>query len=103
MAAYISLVGDPSLGDHNRFEDVKQPVYIHDNLYGPGATPFEGESGAVQASVTAEIVDEGDHVYLTTTGFDALRVPVVSGRDLPPVRIVDAEFDEPDGTPAILD
>jgi hypothetical protein len=103
LAAYIGLVGDPSLGDHNRFEDVKQPVYIRDNVYGPGATPFDGEQGAVQAEVTAEIADEGDHVYLSASGFDALRRPVVTGRDLPPVRIVDAEFEEPDGTPAVLD
>jgi hypothetical protein len=103
LAAYIGLVGDPSLGDHNRFEDVKQPVYIRDNVYGPGATPFDGEPGAVQAEVTAEILDEGDHVYLSATGFDAVRRPVVTGRDLPPVRIVDAEFEEADGTPAILD
>jgi hypothetical protein len=103
LASYIAQVGDPSKGDHNRFEDVKQPVYIHHNLYGPGATPVDGEEGAVQADVTATIVDEGDHVYLSTTGFDAVRVPVVGGRDLAPTRIVGAEFEEPDGTPAILD
>ncbi|HEY0530875.1 MAG TPA: right-handed parallel beta-helix repeat-containing protein [Actinoplanes sp.] len=103
LASYIALVGDPSKGDHNRFEDVKQPVYIRDNVYGPGATPFEGEQGAVQADVTATVIDEGDHVYLSASGFDAVRIPAVSGRDLPPVRIVDAEFEEPDGTPAILD
>ncbi|MFI6076390.1 right-handed parallel beta-helix repeat-containing protein [Actinoplanes sp. NPDC051343] len=103
LADFIARAGDPALGDHNRFEDVKQPVYIRDNVYGPGATPFEGEQGAVRADVTASIVDEGEHVYLSTSGFDAVRIAAVSGRDLPPTRIVDAEFEEPDGTPAILD
>ena len=35
-------------------------------------------------------------------GYDDVRVPTVSGADLERVRFVDAEFEEPDGTPAIL-
>jgi glycosyl hydrolase family 120/parallel beta helix pectate lyase-like protein/uncharacterized protein DUF1565 len=102
-AAYIDRVGDPSRGDHDRFEGVKQPVYIRDNVYAPGAVPFDSEERPVEAEVTATIVDEGDRVFLELRLPEPGRVPVVSGRDLPPVRIVDAEFEEPDGTPAVLD
>jgi hypothetical protein len=35
--------------------------------------------------------------------FDQARVGLITGRDLERVRFVDAEFEEPDGSPAILD
>src|SRR5919112_80817 len=44
---YITRVGDPSRGDHERFLGVPQPVYIRDNVYAAGADPFEAEHGAV--------------------------------------------------------
>ncbi len=106
---YLALVSDPTKGDHERFATVKQPVYIRDNVYGPGAEPFEAEQGASvltggEASVT--VVDEGAEVFLESnfpSAFDDLRIPAVSGLDLERVRFVDAEFEEPDGTPARLD
>jgi hypothetical protein len=109
LADYIARVGDPSRGDHERFQDVPQPVYIRDNVYAPGADPFEAEQGAVvlsNADVRVTVVDEGDEVYLETDlpeAFDAARVPVITGRDLERVRFVDAEFEERDGSPAVLD
>jgi hypothetical protein len=56
--------------------------------------------------VRVTIVDEGDDVYLVTElpeAFGAARVPVITGRDLERVRFVDAEFEERDGSPAVLD
>ncbi len=108
LEAYLELVADPTRGDHQRFENIKQPVYIHDNVYAAGAKPYEAEKGAVVlhgGEVTATIVEDGNRVYLDTTlpaAFDNARLDVTSGADLPPVRFVDAEFDEPDGTPAVL-
>ena len=43
LADYLTLVDDPSRGDHERFTDVKQPVFIRDNVYAAGARPFEAE------------------------------------------------------------
>jgi hypothetical protein len=113
LAEYIALVGDPSRGDLDRFVGVKQPVYIRDNVYASGANPFEAEQGAIvladadaDAEVVVAVVDEGDHVYLETRlpeTFDAARIPVITGSDLPPVRLVDAEFEERDGSPAVVD
>ena len=104
---FLALVADVTRGDHERFVDVKQPVYIHDNVYGEGASPFDAEQNAVVLSGSethAAVVDEGDEVYLEVLlppSFDSLRVAATTGTDLEPVRFVDAEFEEPDGTPAL--
>jgi hypothetical protein len=88
---------------------VPQPVYIRNNVYAVGANPFEAEQGAVvlgDADVRVTVVDEGDNVYLDTQlpeAFGAARVPMITGRDLARVRFVDAEFEECDGSPAVLD
>ena len=108
LAEYITRVGDPSRGDHERFAGVPQPVYIRDNLYAAGAAAFEAEQGAVAlgADVRVAVVDEGDEVYLETRlpeAFDAARVTMVTGRDLERARFADAEFEERDGSPAVLD
>ena len=101
------MVADVTRGDHERFVDVKQPVYIHDNVYAGGASPYDGEQNAVVlpgSDAHAVVVDEGDEVYLDVLlpqSFDNIRVAVTTGTDLEPVRFVDAEFEEPDGTPAL--
>jgi hypothetical protein len=108
LEAYLTLVADPTRGDHERFRDVKQPVYIRDNVYAAGAKPFEAEQSAVilaDTDATVAVADEGAEVYLECTlpvAFDHLRVHIVSGADLERVRFVDADFEEPDGTPAVL-
>jgi hypothetical protein len=108
MDEYLALVADPTRGDHERFMGVKQPVYIHDNVYAAGANPFEAENGAIVLTggdVIATVVDEGAEVYLETqlpAGFDSARLGVITGSDLERVRFVDADFEERDGTPAIL-
>src|SRR5829696_348939 len=108
MEDYLALVGDPSRGDHQRFMGVKQPVDIHDNVYAGGAKPFEAEQGAVVLSGTdlvATIVDEGEEVYLESrlpAEFNNVRLGIITGSDLERVRFVDAEFEERDGSPAVL-
>jgi hypothetical protein len=108
MEAYLALVGDPTRGDHQRFMGVKQPVHIRDNVYAGGASPFEAEKGATVltgADVVATVVDEGAEVYLESrlpAEFDSVRLGVITGSDLERVRFVDAEFEERDGSPAVL-
>ena len=108
MEDYLALVGDPTRGDHQRFLGVKQPVHIHDNVYAGGAKPFEAEQGAVVLTgtdVVATVVDEGAEVYLESrlpAEFDSVRLGVITGSELERVRFVDAEFEEPDGSPAVL-
>jgi hypothetical protein len=108
MEEYRVLIADPTRGDHERFADVRQPVYIHDNVYLGGAQAYAAEQGAVvlDGDVSVKVVGEGDEVYLETRlpdGFGDVSVVAVSGADLPPVRFVDADFEDPDGGPAVLD
>jgi hypothetical protein len=105
-AEYMQRLADQPPGDHQRFIGVKQAVYARNNVYAAGATAFAGEPGAtVLTAGSVRVVAEGDEVYLVTDlppEFDRARLGVVSGRDLERVRFVDAEFEENDGTPAVM-
>jgi hypothetical protein len=94
-------------GDHQRFLDVKQPVYAHSNVYAASAAPFGGENDAVVLPAgTVSVVVEGGAVYLETNlpvEFDRISLEPITGRDLERVRFADANFEEPDGTPAVMD
>jgi hypothetical protein len=109
MEDYHAFVADPTRGDHERFSDVKQPVYIRDNLYLSEAESFEAEEGAIvlqDEQVAVRVVEEGGGVYLESQlpdAFDNAVTDVISGANLPPVRFVDADFEDPDGGPATLD
>jgi hypothetical protein len=107
-AAYQELVGTPEDGDHSRFHLRPQAVYVRDNVYAGGSEPYAREANPVRvvADVRVTVVDEGDAVYLDTeiSGDATLgHVPVVTGNDLEPVRVVGAFFENPDGTPLIAD
>ncbi|HEX3198906.1 MAG TPA: right-handed parallel beta-helix repeat-containing protein [Propionibacteriaceae bacterium] len=108
MEEYRELTGDPTRGDHRRFMNVNQPVYIRDNVYAIGAEPFKAEEGAIvllDDHVTVRVVEEGDQVYLETQLPDAFNDAVtyaITGADLHPVRFVDADFEDSDGAPACL-
>lgn len=108
LAEYIAALDDPSLGDHQRFADVKQPVYLRDNVFAAGATPVPDEPGALVLDgpdVRVVVVDEGDAVFLETDlppDFETIAVALVTGADLERVRFVDAAFEERDGSPAVL-
>jgi hypothetical protein len=104
---YMARIAAQPPGDHQRFLDVKQPVYARGNVYAAGAAPFAGEHDAlVLSDATASVAVEGDAVYLETklpVEFDGARLEPISGRDLERVRFADADFEEPDGTPAVMD
>ncbi|MGI8458294.1 MAG: right-handed parallel beta-helix repeat-containing protein, partial [Propionibacteriaceae bacterium] len=108
MEAYLALVSDPTRGDHERFKNVRQPVYIRENVYGAGARAFEAEGGAVvlsESGITATVSDDGTEVFLESdlpAAFDDVRLNSISGADLQRVRLVDADFEERDGSPAIM-
>ncbi len=88
---------------------MKQPAYIRENVYAAGAHAFEGEHDPLpldEAATAVQAPDEGEAVYLETQLPDAFAramVGVVSGQDLERVRFVDANFEERDGAPAVMD
>jgi hypothetical protein len=105
---YLARIDEQPPGDHRRFIGVKQPVYIRENVYVAEAHAFEGERNPLllDEAATAVLVDEGDAVYLETQLPDAFAratVGVVSGQDLERVRFVDADFEECNGAPAVMD
>jgi hypothetical protein len=109
LGEYMAQVDDPSRGDHERFMGVKQPVWIRENVYALGAGAYEAEHDPLllgDADVKVAVVDEGSEVYLEIQlpeAFDQARIGLINGRDLERVRFVDAEFEEPDGSPASVD
>jgi hypothetical protein len=108
FAEYLARIAARPAGDHQRFPGVKQPVYLRDNVYAAGARPSDGEPDALvlDGEAAVEVVEEGGEVYLQTQlpeGFDAARVGIVTGLELERVRFVDADFEERDGSPAMID
>jgi hypothetical protein len=104
---YMARIAAQPPGDHRRFLGMEQPVYARQNVYAAGARPFKDEDGPlVLETATAAVIDEGEVVYLETNlpdDFDRARVIAITGADLPRVRIADADFEELDGTPAVMD
>jgi hypothetical protein len=108
LEEYLARVAAAPGGDHRRFPGVKQPAYLRDNVYGPGAGAFTDEASALTLTedVSFAVADEGDEVYLEARlpeEFTRVRLGVVTGADLPRVRFADADFEEPDGSPVIAD
>ena len=108
FADYVALIDDQRQGDHRAFPGVKQPAYIRGNVYAAGARPSGSEQDAVVLGGAASvgIVEDGEGVYLQSQlpeDFDRARVGVVTGLDLERVRFADADYEEPDGSPAVID
>jgi hypothetical protein len=104
---YLSRAASQPPGDQQRFHGLKQPAYLRDNVYAPGARAFADEASAVGLTQEAsfEVADEGAEVYLESRlpeAFGRLRLGVVTGADLPRVRVADADFEERDGSPVYV-
>lgn len=108
LAEYIENVHKLH-GDLEEFELVEQPMFINNNAYLNGAEPFERENvKLVEESFGPDffIVDQGDEGFLSIDlpeSFVNFLGEVHSTETLPRVRIVDAEFENPDGSNIILD
>lgn len=106
---YIQAVDAGSPGDLGLFEAVEQPAYIDSNAYLNGAKPFARETGKLDMpgfNAEYEIEETGGEVYLLITlpeGFDANLYAPHTTESLGRVRIVDADFENPDGSPLTLD
>jgi len=106
--AYLDRLAGQPAGDHQRFQGMKQPVYARENVYVRGARPFAEEQNALvlDDDAAVSVIEQGDEVYLATelpSGFERALVGVVTGQSLERVRIANADFEERDGSPAIMD
>lgn len=96
-------------GDHEKFAKVEQPVYINCNAYFNGANAYENEEhNWIEADFDPkfEIIDQGDEVYLSCVlpdSFEQMLGHLQSTETLARVRIVDCEFENPDGTKLVID
>lgn len=105
---YYAAIIAGGVEDHEKFMTVEQPVYVSGNAYFHGAAAFRAESEHyVDPSFNpqAVILEEGDSVYLVMDiPPEALEIntETASTETLGTVRIVDAIFDAPDGSPLTM-
>ncbi|RKQ31337.1 right-handed parallel beta-helix repeat-containing protein [Oceanobacillus halophilus] len=96
-------------GDHERFNNVEQPVYINHNAYFNGAEAFEREDEKLVAAnfnPEVKIIEDGNEVYLSVelpNNFENVLGDIHSTKTLNRVRIVDADFVNPDGSEVTVD
>lgn len=100
---YLQRVKSLGVGDVEHYERTPQPVYVNANAYTGGAKPFDREGSFVskQNRMPFEILDNGQEVYLqidVAPGLLDLSVPKISTENLPQARIVQQDFDTPEGT-----
>ena len=107
FAEYLQRIAEQPAGDHQRFLDVKQAVYARNNVYATGARAFAGEQDPVTVGpMIVSIVAEDGEAHLVAdlpADFGGAELAPVGGRDLERVRFPDAEFEERDGSPAVID
>lgn len=98
-----------SPGDLNLFEAEEQPAYINQNVYVGGAVAFNREEDRLEKlafDAALEIEQSNGEVFLVCTlpeEFGAYLKEPVTAKDLHRVRIVDADFENPDGSPVRMD
>lgn len=109
LEEYIELVEKREPGDLNIFLEVEQPVYINRNMYLNGAISYEDEKNKLvknDFSPEINILEKEDGVYLhckLPEEFEEFLGEVQTTKTLGRVRIVDMEFENPDGSELILD
>lgn len=106
---YLEQVKAAGNGDHEKFMEIEQPVYIDGNVYTNGSKAFRAEKhNCMEPSFNPEIKisEEGNEVFLEMNiSQDILdfTTSIHSTETLGTVRIVDAIFDDPDSNFIILD
>lgn len=108
LEEFIDQVRAKLPGDHNLFPGLKQPAYVHHNMYLAGAAAYENEDNPVLDDINPEcrVEDKEGRISLTITlpeSFTGHKVPVPTTQDFERVRFADADFENPDGSPMVLD
>lgn len=105
---YMETVASLGNEDHEQFAKVRQPVYIKDNAYLRGAKPFEREENSYVSShdPKVSIKEEDGGVYLeidVEQKMLEMEKNLYGTESLGAPRITEALYENPDGTPLVLD
>lgn len=105
---YLERVDARRPGDHVPFLDLVQHVDVRDNAYVAPARPRRDEQSAVVVpdGFAVEVLEERDEVYLEVTVPAEIAAPLIgliTGVELGVARFPDAEFEDPNGAPVVLD
>lgn len=107
LEEYIECVTKLGNGDVEQFEQVSQPAYINGNAYLKGAPAYirEKENYISETNPQVKIIEEEGGTYLEIQiekGMLDLQTILVDTQKLGMVRIVELPYENPDGTPIIL-
>lgn len=100
---YLERVRENGKGDLEKFIENMQPAYVDGNVYMNGAKAFDREESNFLSDENpkVEIITEGAEVYLEITLPEeafAVKTETITTDKLGMVRIVEARFDNPDGS-----
>lgn len=108
--SFEEFVGNLKLdqGDLEAFEQTKEAVYLTNNAYWNSATMSDREEGSLDSRFDPKvrIVQEGARIYLEIKVNQKLldrRAEILTSDDLGSVRIVEMCYENPDGSPVVLD
>jgi hypothetical protein len=108
LEEYIKLIDAEGIGsDLEAFEKFEQPAYIADNAYFSGASPFNKEKTNINkpdfnANFNIETLCDEVYFEIDLPKDFVSNCVVHDTRSLGRVRIVDADFENPDGSPVTL-
>ena len=108
LEEFIEIIDAKQPCDHREFMVTKQPVYISQNVYTNGAVAFEKEARKLclpDFDAVYSIEKADGKVFLNVTlpeSFDDFVSPAYDTASLGRVRIVDADFENTDGSPLTL-
>lgn len=108
LEEYEQLIEEAGLGDEELYRSVKQPVLLASNAYVSGAKAASGEAEAVVSDDGSSLAlrETDDELWMTISLPEPIRSatgPVISTADLGQPRIVEEYFENPDGSPIIVD
>ncbi|MBW3089391.1 right-handed parallel beta-helix repeat-containing protein [Bifidobacterium miconisargentati] len=108
LADYERRIEEAGLGDEELYRSIPQPMTLASNTYLNGARAASWEPDAVVCGEAGALSlrETDDELWLTVTLPEAVRGatgPVVSTADLGQPRIVEGYFEQPDGSPIVVD
>jgi len=108
LEEYIQRVADAGNSDIEKFRPILDPVYINNNAYLKGAKAYDREETKFSSAADPgfKVVAENGQVFVELSiekGVLDLETRIVETADLEDTRIVEAAFENPDGTPIVFD